>query len=48
MYCKKCGNEMPDNSEFCAKCGAKIEATQPEPKVTAKKAAAKNTGTATL
>lgn len=21
MYCKKCGNELPDNSKICLKCG---------------------------
>lgn len=21
MYCRKCGNEIPDNSAFCPKCG---------------------------
>lgn len=25
MFCRKCGNEIPDDSEFCFKCGAKIE-----------------------
>lgn len=44
MFCKKCGNEMPDNSEFCAKCGSKIEVAQPEPKATAKKGGSKEYG----
>ena len=22
MFCTKCGNQMPDNAKFCAKCGA--------------------------
>lgn len=25
MFCRKCGNEIPDDSEFCPKCGEKIE-----------------------
>lgn len=25
MFCKKCGNEMPDNSQFCNKCGTSVE-----------------------
>lgn len=25
MQCPKCGSEIPDNSEFCLKCGTKIE-----------------------
>ena len=25
MYCPKCGSEIPDGSEFCNKCGIKIE-----------------------
>jgi len=24
MYCKKCGNEIPDDSVFCLKCGEKV------------------------
>lgn len=24
MYCNKCGNEIPDGSEFCSKCGTKL------------------------
>lgn len=24
MFCRKCGNEIPDDSEFCFKCGAAI------------------------
>ncbi|MBC5714413.1 zinc-ribbon domain-containing protein [Roseburia sp. BX1005] len=23
MFCKKCGNELPDNAMFCSKCGNK-------------------------
>lgn len=25
MFCRKCGNEMPDDSLFCQYCGAKVE-----------------------
>ena len=25
--CKQCGAEVADNASFCAKCGAKMEAT---------------------
>lgn len=24
MYCFKCGNQIPDDSIFCSKCGAKV------------------------
>lgn len=24
MFCNKCGNEMPDDSKFCLKCGTKV------------------------
>lgn len=24
MFCRKCGNDIPDNSEFCFKCVAAI------------------------
>ena len=24
MFCVKCGNQMPDGSEFCPKCGTKV------------------------
>ncbi len=27
MYCKKCGSDLKDNDEVCAKCGEKIEET---------------------
>lgn len=26
MFCKKCGNQMPDGSKFCTKCGAAMGA----------------------
>ena len=26
MYCKKCGNQLPDNARFCSKCGTAITA----------------------
>ena len=28
MFCQKCGNQIPDDSTFCGKCGTKIEALQ--------------------
>lgn len=24
MYCRKCGNELRDDDEFCSRCGAKV------------------------
>lgn len=30
LYCKKCGNELPEDAKFCTKCGQKVEATQPQ------------------
>ncbi len=31
MFCRKCGNELPDTAEFCGKCGAKVnEEVQPK------------------
>ncbi len=30
MYCIKCGSQLPDDADFCSKCGTKqVEATQP-------------------
>ena len=28
MQCPKCGNENPDNAEFCNKCGAQLKIEQ--------------------
>jgi uncharacterized membrane protein YvbJ len=28
MYCPKCGEQNPDNSSFCGKCGAALTLTQ--------------------
>ena len=25
MYCKNCGNELPESAKFCGKCGVKVE-----------------------
>ncbi len=30
MFCRNCGNELPEGAKFCTRCGAKI--TSPEPK----------------
>jgi len=30
MFCKKCGYQIPDDSEFCSKCGAKQDNVQSE------------------
>ena len=27
MYCKKCGNVIPDNSTFCSSCGSGLNGT---------------------
>lgn len=43
MYCTNCGKEIPDQSEFCEHCGAKLSENQesevpvPSPKVSGKK-----------
>ncbi len=29
MFCEKCGKEIPENSKFCAGCGAKVEPVEP-------------------
>ena len=31
MFCKYCGNELPENANFCPKCGKINEATAPNP-----------------
>ena len=32
MYCRKCGNELRDDDEFCSRCGAKVlRDTEPAP-----------------
>jgi len=33
MFCKKCGNKLPENASFCNKCGNKIEVKKEEPKI---------------
>ena len=32
MFCQKCGKEIPDDSTFCAGCGAQINTAQPSGK----------------
>ncbi|MCR5422771.1 MAG: NINE protein [Bacilli bacterium] len=27
MYCKKCGAQLPDDAQFCASCGTKVDGT---------------------
>ena len=29
MFCTKCGSEMPDGTDFCTNCGARMGATSP-------------------
>lgn len=29
MYCKQCGQQIPNNASFCAKCGSPVKATIP-------------------
>ena len=31
MFCRKCGNNLADDSVFCAKCGTKVEELKQEP-----------------
>lgn len=33
MFCRKCGNEIPDDSIFCLKCGTKVEKVDSKEKV---------------
>lgn len=30
MYCSKCGEQIPDNSQFCPKCGASCNEQGPQ------------------
>lgn len=25
MFCRKCGEQLPDDAKFCGKCGTKVE-----------------------
>jgi len=34
MFCRKCGNEIPDDSVFCLKCGTKVETIKKEEVIT--------------
>lgn len=31
MFCKQCGKEIPDNSNFCTHCGASQAVAEPAP-----------------
>nr|DAN07494.1 MAG TPA: zinc-ribbon domain protein [Caudoviricetes sp.] len=31
MYCKNCGEQIPENSKFCLNCGAVVSTYEPEP-----------------
>ena len=33
MFCKKCGNELKENTKFCNKCGNKIESNKNNSKI---------------
>lgn len=39
IFCPECGEENPEGSKFCKKCGVNLvyEEPEPEPKTTAKK-----------
>lgn len=34
MFCRNCGNQLPENSKFCDRCGAKVEVVQPDHPIT--------------
>ena len=36
MFCKQCGKEIPDNSNFCTHCGASQAVAEPAPQPEAK------------
>ncbi|MEC4184972.1 zinc ribbon domain-containing protein [Adlercreutzia sp. R21] len=40
MFCPKCGNQLPDGSAFCGKCGAQLGAAAPAPAASARGSAA--------
>ncbi len=31
MFCRKCGNELPDGAKFCSKCGEQVRVAQQTP-----------------
>ena len=37
IFCKNCGNELPDGTKFCDKCGTPVEAAEPAPAPAPKK-----------
>lgn len=31
MFCKQCGNELPENVKFCPNCGVEVKNIEPDP-----------------
>lgn len=48
MFCKKCGNNLPDGALFCKKCGNKVETKSPVMEESKPEAAAKQYNDAAL
>ena len=43
MFCRYCGNELPDDAKFCNNCGAIVDTEQQEPENIPKPPEAKST-----